>query len=265
MSRYEHPGTAWDSVRPDQETDQALDYHVRRMRDAIAGPLARAASVLDQAERHARDTTERGRLHGEDISMNFTLRQAKLYYHLLKGEELYRGWKSQHDQAAGLGALTELALARCTWELQRKFVAASGMKANPLIPSPRPLEQRASELAQAITRDPRSVVGVNIAGFSFDSLEEHLMDGVTGYILAGPTGSRAVVWTDEAASHSALGRMAGGLVWSDELGQPILPGVLDLYSSPAVVDAQGMPAEKLFAALLESQSRPCDSVPEKRR
>jgi hypothetical protein len=33
-------------------------------------------------------------------------------------------------------------------------------------------------------------------------------------------------------------------------------GALDLYSSPAVVDAQGLPADKLFAALLESQSRP---------
>jgi hypothetical protein len=127
--------------------------------------------------------------------MNFTLLQAKLYYHLFKGEQLYRAWKNHHDQTAGLGALTELALTRYTWEMQKKFAATSGLKANPLIPTPRPLEQRAPELAQAITRDPSSVVGVNIAGFSVDGLEEYLMGGVTGYILAGPrtTGSRAVV------------------------------------------------------------------------
>jgi hypothetical protein len=97
---------------------------------------------------------------------------------------------------------------------------------------------------------------VNISGFSVDGLDEQWMNGVTGYILAGPTGSRAVVWTDEEASRSALRAKPGRLVWSDELGRPVPPAALDLYSSPVVVDAKGMPAERLFAALLESQLGP---------
>jgi hypothetical protein len=42
----------------------------------------------------------------------------------------------------------------------------------------------------------------------------------------------------------------------DELGQPIKSGKLDLYASPLVVDAKGVPASKLFDALLESQLEP---------
>src|SRR5208337_4319076 len=98
--------------------------------------LARATSLLDQSVRRTNDKRLLDRLLSEQVSMNFTLRQAKLFYHLLQGERLYRIWKTQHDQDAGLNALTELALARHTWESQKKFVATSGMKANPLIPAP---------------------------------------------------------------------------------------------------------------------------------
>jgi hypothetical protein len=149
-----------------------------------------------------------------------------------------------------------LALGRYTWESQKKFVATSGMKANPLIPSPSQLEARAEELAHAVTNDPASVVGVNILGFGSDRLDEHLLNGITGYILAGPTGSKAVMWTDVAAHRFALRPGARGLVWLDELGQPLRPGMLDLYDTPAVADAKGLPADQLFNALLASQVKP---------
>jgi len=256
VCHYEHPGDAWDNVRVDQEPDEALEYHVRGLEEAIAGPLARAASILDQSVRRTKAKLLLDRLQSEQVSMNFTLRQAKLYYHLLKGERLYRIWKSQHSQEAGLDALAELALARYTWDSQKKFVVTSGMKANPLMPSPSPLEVRAAELAQAITNDPARVVGVNLSGYGSDFLEEHLMNGVTGYVLAGPTGSKAVVWTDVAARRSALRPGVRGVVWLDELGQPLRPGTLNLYAAPAVAEAKGMPADQLFNALLEGQSKP---------
>jgi hypothetical protein len=256
VCHYQHLGDAWDNVRADNETDEALEYHVHGMETAIAGPLARAASILDQSLHHATDRRGIERLKGEEVSMNFTLRQAKLYYHLLKGERLYRIWEIQRDQNAGLNALTELALARHTWESQKKFVATSGMKANPLIPDQHQLDARAAELAKAITNDPASVAGVNIFGFGSDTMEEQLMNGVAGYILAGPTGSKAVVWTDVAAHRSAMRPDMDGVVWLDELGQPLPRGTLDLYAAPAVADAKGMPADKLFKALLESQSKP---------
>src|SRR5271157_4589476 len=118
-----------------------------------------AAWILDQSVRRTKAKLLLDRLLSEQVSMNFTLRQAKLYYHLLQGERLYRTWKTQHNQEAGLNALMELALARHTWESQKKFVATSGMKANPLIPGPTQLEARAAELAQAISNDPAGVVG----------------------------------------------------------------------------------------------------------
>jgi hypothetical protein len=257
---YEHPGDAWDFVGVDQESDGALEYHLRGLHGAIDGPLTRAASALEQAVLRAKDPTQRDRLRGEQVSMNFTLRQAKLYYHLFKGEWLYRVWKSRHEPEAGLAALTELGLARYAWGCQKKFVATTGMKANPLMPSLSELEARAADLVEAVTRDPTSVVGVNISGFSIDSLEEHLMKGVTGYIAAGPTGARAVLWADVASSRSALRPGAAGLAWLDELGQPVKSGALDLFAAPVVVDARGMPVDKLFGALLESQLVPRDTT-----
>lgn len=256
LCHYVHPGDGWDDVRVDREPDEALAYHVRSLKEALAGPLPQAASILDQSVRRATGTRYLHRLRDEQVSMNFTVRQAMLFYHLLQGERFYRIWKSQHRQDAGLNALTELALARYNWESQKKFVATSGMLANPLIPSPRELEARADELAQAITKDPASVAGVNILGFASDPLDEHLMNGVTGYMLAGPTGSTAVLWTDVPAHGAALRRGGDGMVWFDELGQPLRPGGLDLYASPVVVEARGMPVNRLFAALLDRQVKP---------
>ncbi len=256
VCHYEHPGDAWDEVRVDKETDEALEYHVRGLQDALQGPLARADTTLRHAARGAKDKIKQERFAGEQVSMNFTLLQARLYYHLLKGERLYRTWRSQHDREAGLGVLTELALARHSWECEKKFVAISGMKASPLMPATQPLEERAAELAQSIVHDPAEVAGVNIAGFGSDELRQHMMNGVTGYILSGPTGSTAVIWTDAAASRSALQPGPSELVWRDEVGQPIKSGTPDLYASPVVIEAKGMPANKLFDALLGSQLKP---------
>ena len=233
--------------------EEALEYHVRGLEDAISGPLARAASNLDQATRRAKDNPYRERLRGEQVSMNFTLREARLYYHLLKGELRYRVWKRTGDAQAGLDLLTELALARYTWESQKAFVATAGMKANPLIPGTQQLQARAAELSKVVTLDPAKVQGVSEWGFSSDPLEEHLMHGVTGEILGGPSGSNAVVWTDLPASRKSLRGGGTGLVWRDELGRPLNVTQMDLHAAPVVVEAKGMAADKLFDELLKSQ------------
>jgi len=62
-----------------------------------------------------------------------------------------------------------------------------------------------------------------------------------------------VVWSDVEDSRHALRRGPRALVWLDELGQPVNSGALDRYQSPVVVEAEGMPANKLFEALLEDQ------------
>jgi len=245
---YNHPGSAWDNLRVDEETDEALAYHVRGLEEGIRGPLLQASTLLDGALSRAGNETYRARLAGEQASMRFSLLQARLYYHLLKGELLFRTWKNAHDAEAGLGALTESVLAQRTWEAQKKVVATSKMEGAPLIPSPRQLQERASELVQAAMRDPQSMRGVNIAGFEVNSLHEHLPAGVSGRIVAGPTGSRAVLWTDLPSGEEFMRARFEGLKGEDEFGQPLKAG-LDLLGVPVVVDAPGITSDKLFDAV----------------
>ncbi len=250
---YEHPGVAWDWLRVDQETEEALGQHVQGLQDGIQGPLSHAASLLNAARNRAANPVRRARLEAEQVSLGFTLQQAKLYYHLLKAEQLYRIWKTRHEPAAGLGALTEAALARYTWEKQKQFVAQSRIKGSPLIPEPRQLEQRVNELMETVNREPGNMGGVNISEFGTDSLVQHLMKGVSGVIVAGPTGSRAVLWTEEANFGESLKPGGPGLSWADEFGQPLRPGALDRLEAPVVIDALGMPSDKLFDALVGRQ------------
>jgi hypothetical protein len=60
------------------------------------------------------------------------------------------------------------------------------------------------------------------------------MKGVTGYTVAGPSGSTAVVWTDLAESAQSLHPGAPGLVWKNEFGQPLSAGYVNLRRAPVV-------------------------------
>jgi hypothetical protein len=92
-------------------------------------------------------------------------------------------------------------------------------------------------------------------GFSIDRLEEQLMKGVTGYTVAGASGSTAVVWTDLPELAQSLHPGAPGLVWKNEFGQPLFAGDVNLRRAPVVVEAPGMSADQLFNALAQSQPR----------
>ncbi len=251
MCRYEHPGDCWDGMRVDRESDAALAFHVTGLEKGITGSLTDAAESLERAVARAKDPVHAERLRGEQASMEFTLRQARLYYHMLKGELGYRGWKKRNDRESGLAALTELALARYAWRRREAFIATAGMKANPQAPGVSALEERAKELMGAITIDPDGAAGMNVFGYALDRLDEQLMKGVTGFLAAGPTGSRAVLWSEDARSRSALRATGEGLTWLDEFGRPA-EGV-DRYKAPVVAEAKGMAADKLFAALLKGQ------------
>ena len=250
---YQHPGDAWDALRVDQENNSALEFRVQSLKEALTGPLARAAGLLNQSVRRSRSRIYRDRLVGEQKSMNFTLRQATLFYHLLKGELLYREAKDLQDPQAGVGLGTELALARYQWEKQKEFVSRAGLKGNPLIPDPATLGRRWSELLGKVSHNPPHTLDINPGSYSMDSLFEHLQQGVGGSVISGDWGSVAVVWTDLPESKAALRPGRQGLTWLDEFGRPLKPGSLNLYSGPVVVKAKGMPADKLFTALASSQ------------
>jgi hypothetical protein len=250
---YNHPGDAWDSVKVDRESDNALRIRVSRLEAALLGMLAQAAHSLERCVSQATDATYRARLQGEQASMSFTCYQLRAYYHLLKGEYLYRVWTSSRDQEAGLALLVEVVLARYIRSCQEKLVAATGMKAFPMLPSLQYLEAKAATVTRLISIDPGSVVGVNISGFAIDRLDGHLLEGITGYMIAGPTGSRAVLWTEVASSRFALRTDGPSLLWFDEYRRPIPSGVFDLFISAAVAEANGTSVDKLYSALLRGQ------------
>jgi hypothetical protein len=211
--------------------------------------------LLHGAIGKARNQEYRDRLEREKLSLDFTLLQARLYYHLLKGEFLFRLSRRQSDTEAELGCATESVLARYTWRKVNELVDRSGLKGQPLIPNPLVLEHRVDDFVKGQKASPSSLVGVNPMGFSVDPLEEQLMKGVTGYTVAGSSGSTAVIWTDLAESAHTLRPGAPGLVWKDEFGQPLSGDDLNLFRAPVVAEAPGMSADQLFNALTQSHLR----------
>jgi Domain of unknown function (DUF4838)/Glycosyl hydrolase family 67 N-terminus len=250
---YHHPGDAWDSLGIPREDDSALEFRVRNLQEVLTGPLAGAADLLDQAARSSSNGIYGERLAGEQKSMNFVLRQVTLFYHLLKGELLYRQVKARHDPETGVALGTELALARYQWERQKEFAARTSLKGRLLVPDPEVLGRQWSELVRQVSHPSPHVVEHNPASYSTDTLFEHLQRGVAGTIVSDDWGSVAVVWTDLPASKNALQPSRQGLVWLDEFGRPLKAGSLNLYTEPVVVRAQGMSADKLFDALAASQ------------
>jgi hypothetical protein len=179
--------------------------------------------------------------------MRFTMLQAKLYYHLLKGEYNYRLWKSNHGPEAGREVLRESVLAQYTWEKQKKLVTTAAIKGQPLIPDPGGLQARVKEIIPV-------AYGQN-EGYSVEGLAQHLANGVLGSVISSPSGSAAVLWTDVPSSAASLRLGAGGLDWRDEFGQPLEKASLNLLESPAVAEAPDMAPEKLFNALAKSQEK----------
>jgi hypothetical protein len=185
--------------------------------------------------------------------MDFTLRQATLFYHLLKGELLYREAKNGRDPEAGVALGTELTLARYQWQKQEEFASRANLKGRLLIPDPGVLGARWSSLIHQVSHPRPRTIDRNPGNYSVDTLFEHLQNGVGGTVVSGNWGAAAVVWTDLPGSKAALHPGRQGLAWQDEFGRPLKAASLDLYTEPAVVVAKGMTADKLFNALALSQ------------
>lgn len=250
---YQHPGDAWDSFDVERETDSALEFRIRSLREAAAGHLAKANSLLNEATRHSTSGIYRERLRGEQKSMNFTLRQSKLFYHLLQGELLYRRVKSLRDPQAGVALGTEWVLAGYQYQKQKEFVARADLKGEPLIPDPEILSKRWDELVKKVAHVSPNVIDLNPHMYSVDDISQQLTNGVSGTVVSGDWGSIAVVWTDLPGSKAAFHPGKEGLAWLDEFGQPLKNNDLNLYLEPVVVKAEGMSPDKLFDALDASQ------------
>ncbi len=270
---YEHPGDAWDSMKFERESDGALEFRLRCLEQAATGPLAKANDSLNDAARRSQSVTYRERLAGEQNSMNFTLRQAKLFYHLLKGTLFSRRVKALHDPQAGVGLGVELVLARYQWAQQKAFVARGNLKGEPLVPGTEHLVRRWNELVTETSQISAEVMDIDPEEYAIDDLSEQLQKGVGGRIVSGAWGSVAVIWDDLSSTRRLEIRQAGkgtgvrggdeeiarpyaaretgreGLSSFDEFGRPLRGRRLDLNSEPVVVKAQGMRPDELFDAL----------------
>jgi hypothetical protein len=214
---YTHPGDSWYSIQPSRESDDALESHVRWMEAGLTGPLARAETILEAAIHRTTDIRKKRRLERERDSLQYTLLQGRLYYHLLKGQWLLQVHANRHDEQAGLTAALESPLARHTWEKLREFIARSGLMGEPLIPDPEFLARRARSYARA-------------DGCTIDNLGQLMMNGVIGYTVNGPGGSRAAMWADRPGTTLKV----AGIEWRDEFGRP-LEAAPDLGKSPGVI------------------------------
>ena len=242
ICKYEQAGKAgscWYCPRVKLETVEAVAYHVEGLGQGLRGPLTRAASILETAIRNAKSEQYRARLERERVSLGYTLLQARLFYHLLKTEWFYRIYESHHDAEAGLGAASESVLARYTYDNLRKFVGRSGIRGELSMPDPvYHLRDRVRELHRE--------------GYSSHQMTTSLRNGVNGYLVDSPFGSRAVVWADFVGSAPAMQAGVAGLEWRDEFGQPFGANALNLSTSPAVIEGRGLSTIKLFDAVMAS-------------
>jgi hypothetical protein len=239
---YKHPGDAWDSLELKNESVEALGDHVRGIREGIEGPLTEAGMLLNAALSRAGSGVFRRRLEKENRQMDFTLLQTRLFYHLLNGEWLYREYKERGDPEAGLRAVTEYVLAHRTRQRMWEYMGHANLKGEPLLPSAAPLHDEVGHLVDG--------------AFSVDPLAEQLLSGVSGSIVSGPQGSEAILWTDVAPSAQGFRAGSSDVKWEDEFGNQLSADTIKLANFPVLVEARGVPADKLFDVLLTAQRKP---------
>jgi hypothetical protein len=229
---YTRPGDSWDHVQPDNESDAAVGAHVRGLEDALTGPLARASVLLNDALKRATGSPRRhARLVAERNSLDYTLLQGRLFYHMLKGHWLLKVAEHTRDREAGMTGAAEATLARYTWTNLKAFIATSRLRGEPLMPDPEVLARRARSFARA-------------NGCTIDNLGHLMMTGTIGYTVNGPGGSRAVLWAD--APGAVLN--APGVTWFDEFGRR-LERAPDLGRAPAVIHSS-QPIDQVMKTLM---------------
>jgi hypothetical protein len=238
--QYVHPGDAWDSQDLKNESDEALAYHVSGIRQGIEGPLTQASLALTEALHRAKSPVYRRRLLNEEREMGFTLLQTRLYYHLLKGQWLFRRYKEQGDSQTGLKAVTEYVLAHWTRQEMWEDIGRAKLNGQPLVPAMTTLHDEISPLVDG--------------KYSVDPLAEQLLGGVSGMIVSGPTGSEAVLWSDVPRSTQRFQAGSSQVNWEDEFGNPLAGGAVRLGPFPVLVKGRGLPADKLFDVLLAGQN-----------
>lgn len=243
---YAHPGDAWDWMPAGRESEAATLHHLQGFEGGLGGPLPRALALLEEALRKAPNRLYRARLEAEKVSLGVTLLQARVLYHRQKASWFRQKFQREHNPDMALGVMAEGVLAGYFRGRLANFVVRHGIRG----------VLNFDAWSESILGLGNEGAELTKEGYSADPLFQHLTNGVSGVIVSGPAGSRAVLWTDAQVVGVPVRSGAPGLTWQDEFGRPLRAGTHDLFASPLVVDAKGISADKLFDALAMSQPSP---------
>ena len=239
MCRYERMMYSWYHPDAATESEEALAFHAQNMEEAIRGPLARAAAHLSTALHRAANQTFRQRLEREKDSLDYTLLQARLYWHLVRAERYFRPCRDRQEHDACLATAGASVLAhRYRHELEH-FVGRSGLMGDPILGDAEGIARKLRGLGR------RGVVHT-------DYLNQQLPSGVDGATIDAGADSAAVLYTDLPGPIYAKRAAHAGLQWYDEVGEPLKGSQINVAGRPVVVKARGMSPEKLFGILMES-------------
>ena len=239
MCRFERMTYSWYHPDAINESNEAIAFHAEHMEQAIRGPLPRATAHLEAALRRASSPVFRRRLEREKESLDYTFLQARLYWHLVRGEVGFRACRDRQEPGACLVAASASVLARHYRLRLERFIGRSGMKGEPIVGDTEGLARRLRSLAR------RSIVNTNF-------LFQQLPAGVDGATMDSGTDSMAVIYADVPGPVHAKGAPAAGVEWRDEFGQPLGEFPLDVAGRPVVVAAHGMGPTALFNLILKS-------------
>ena len=239
MCRFERMTYSWYHPDAVNESDEALSTHAEDMEKAIRGPLPRATAHLTAALRRTSSPVFRRRLLREKESLDYTFLQARLYWHLVRGERAFRTCRDRQESGACLTAASASVLARHYRIRLERFIGRSGLKGEPIVGDTEGLARKLRGLAR------RSIVNTHF-------FYQQLPAGVDGATVDSGADSMAVIYTDVPGPVHAKNNAVAGVEWRDEFGQTLGETPLNVAGRPVVVEARGTPADSLFNLILKS-------------
>ena len=239
MCRFERMTYSWYHPDAVNESAEALAFHARNMEEAIRGPLPRATAHLAAALSRAADPVFRRRIEREKESLDYTFLQARLYWHLVRGEHAFRACRDRQEPGACFVAASSSVLARHYRIRLERFIGRTGLKGEPIVGDTEGMARKLRGLAR------RSIVNTSF-------LYQQLPAGVDGAVIDCGADSMAVIYTDLPGPVYWKGAAETGIKCLDEFGQPLGDPPFDVAGRPVVVEGRGVDPNALFDHILES-------------
>ncbi len=239
MCRFERMTYSWYHPDAATESDEALSFHAENMEQALRGPLPRAQAYLEAALRRVGSPVYRRRIEREKESLDYTFLQARLYWHLVRGERAYRTCRERQERDACLVAASASVLARHYRFRLERFIGRTKLKGEPIVGDTEGMARKLRGLAR------RSIVNTNF-------LYQQLPAGVDGAVIDSGGDCLAVLYADVPGPVHAKASAEAGIEWRDEFGEPLKTSPLNVAGRPVVAYGRGIAPDALFNRILAS-------------